>query len=281
MNLKNMLKKSNNKIGVFDSGLGGLTVLKNFLQVLPNYSYIYLGDIARLPYGSKSADRIYQYTCQSLDFLFKKGCKLVIVACNSASAQALRRVQQEYLIKKWPDRKVLGVVRPLAESATLNNNKKVGILGTKATINSQTYSKEIKKLNSLIEVFEQSAPLLVPLIEEGWVKKSVTNKILKSYLRPLKQKKINCLILACTHYPFLFKKIKHIMGIQCKVFDSGKIVADSLKNYLNRHPELKIKKEDKSKLDFYLTDDPKLFKNLGEKFLGQTIENLKQIDLEK
>jgi len=281
MNLKNKLKKSNKAIGVFDSGLGGLTVLKNFLQVLPDYSYIYLGDIARLPYGSKSADRIYQYTCQSLDFLFKKGCKLVIVACNSASSQALRRVQQEYLPKKWPDRKVLGVVRPLAESAALNSNKRVGILGTRATVNSQTYSKEINKLNNSIEVFEKSAPLLVPLIEEGWAKKTVTNKILKSYLRPLKQKKIDCLILACTHYPFLLKKIKHIMGSKCKVFNSGKIVADSLKDYLNRHPELKIEKEDKVNVDFYLTDEPKLFKNLGEKFLGQSMENLKQIDLEQ
>lgn len=281
MNLKNMLKKSNNAIGVFDSGLGGLTVLKNFLQVLPSYSYIYLGDIARLPYGSKSADRIYQYTCQSLDFLFKKNCKLVIVACNSASAQALRKVQQEYLPNNWPDRKVLGVVRPLAEEAALNKYKRVGVLGTKATISSQTYKKEIKKLNKKISVYENSAPLLVPLIEEGWAKKSVCNKILKSYLRPLKQKKVNYLILACTHYPFLLKKIKHLMGSQCHVSDPGKIVANSLKDYLNRHPELKIKQVKNPELKFYLSDQPELFKNLGEKILGQEMKNLKQIDLEK
>ncbi len=281
MNLKNTSIKSNNTIGVFDSGLGGLTVLKSFLQVLPGYSYIYLGDIARLPYGSKSTDRIYQYTCQSLDFLFKKGCQLVIIACNSASAQALRKVQREYLPKKWPDRKVLGVIRPLVESAVLNSNKRVGILGTKATVNSKTYSKEIKKLNTSIEVFEQSAPLLVPLIEEGWAKKSVTNKILKSYLRPLKQKGVNCLILACTHYPFLIKKIRHHMGTQCTVFDSGKIIAESLKAYIKRHSDLKIKTTAKPSQDFYLTDDPELFKNLGEKFLGQAMENLQQIDLDK
>jgi glutamate racemase len=274
-----MLKKSNNAIGVFDSGLGGLTVLKSFLKVLPDYSYIYLGDIARLPYGSKSQERIYQYTCQSLDFLFKKNCQLVIVACNSASAQALRKVQQEYLPKKWPNKKVLGVVRPLVENAILNNYKKIGILGTKATINSKTYSKEILKLDNNLQVFEQAAPLLVPLIEENWIKKSVANKILKSYLRPLKQKQINYLILACTHYPFLFKKIKHIMGKNCLVEDPGKIIANSLKDYLKRHIELKIEKQKNPRLDFFLTDQINLFKNLGEKFLEQKIDNIKKIDL--
>ncbi len=280
MNLKNMLKKSNSAIGVFDSGLGGLTVLKSFLHTLPEYSYIYLGDIARLPYGSKSRERIYQYTCQSLDFLFKNDCQLVIVACNSASAQALRKVQQEYLPKKWPNKKVLGVVRPLVENAVLKNYKKIGVLGTKATINSKTYSKEIAHLNNNIEVFEQSAPLLVPLIEEAWSKKSVTNKILKSYLRPLKQKRVNYLILACTHYPFLLKKIKYLMGKNCLVEDPGKIIANSLKDYLNRHKELKVVKQKKPKLEFFLSDEVSLFKDLGEKFLGQKINNIKQIDLD-
>lgn len=280
MNLKNKLNKSHKKIGVFDSGLGGLTVLKNFLEILPKYSYTYLGDIARLPYGSKSPERIYQYTCQSLDFLFKKNCQLVIVACNTASAQALRKVQQEYLPKFWPNKKVLGVVRPLVEEAALSNNKRVGVLGTKATINSDAYKIEIKKINKQIEVFQNSAPLLVPLIEENWIKKSVSTKVLKSYLRPLKEKKIDCLILACTHYPFLIKKIKHTMGKNCQVPDPGKIVALSLKDYLKRHKELKINKQKTPELEFYLSDQVESFQTLGERFLGKKMKNIKKINLE-
>ncbi len=268
------------RIGVFDSGLGGLTVLKNFLEALPDYSYTYLGDIARLPYGNKSKETIYKYVCQSLDFLFQQGCPLIIIACNTASAQALSRVQQEYLPKKWPTKKVLGVIRPLAEAAALEKTKQVGVIGTRATVRSQTYSQEIKKIKPSIQVTEQAAPLLVPLIEEAWLKKSVTNKILKSYLRPLKMAKIDYLILACTHYPFLLKKTRHLMGSRCQVPDPGKIVADSLKNYLTRHPELKIKKNKNPQLNFFLTDAPDLFKITAEKFLGQEINNLKQISLE-
>lgn len=276
-----MLKKNKDqKIGVFDSGLGGLTVLKNFIKILPNYSYSYLGDIARLPYGNKSKEAIYKYTCQSLDYLFKNNCPLVIIACNTASAQALRKIQQEYLPKKWPNKKVLGVIRPLVEEISDYKVNKVGVIGTKATINSNSYQQEIKKFNNNLTVFQQDAPLLVPLIEENKIKKTYTNKILKSYLRPLKLSRVQYLILACTHYPFLLKKIRKIMGPKCLVPEPGEIIALSLKKYLNRHPELEIKEAKKPELNFFLTDEPKLFINMAEKFLNQKIKNVKQINLE-
>lgn len=199
-------------IGVFDSGVGGLTVLKHFLKDLPEYDYIYLGDNANVPYGNKSAEIIYGYSQKAVDFLYGKGCRLIIFACNSASSQALRRVQQEYLPNKYPDLKVLGVIRPISEKvASFKNISKVGIIGTKATIFSQAYDKEIFNFNPAVKIFSQATPLLVPLIEENWFKKPEAKMILKKYLRPLKNKQIQALILACTHYPFLINDMKKIM----------------------------------------------------------------------
>ncbi len=273
-----MLKNSNNLIGVFDSGLGGLSVLKKFLSDLPGYSYIYLGDNARVPYGNKSPETIYNYTIQAVDFLFRQNCHLVIVACNTASAQALRRVQQEWLPAHYPNRRVLGVIKPLAEAAAKENFKKIGVIGTKATINSGAYSREIKDLNSKIKIYSQAAPLLVPLIEEGRLNKPETKLILKSYLAPLQSKKIEALILACTHYPYLENQIKKILGKKVAVPDTGKIVASSLKDYLKRHRELKITKS-KTSATFYTTDNPMMFKSLAEKFLNQKIKTVRQIEL--
>lgn len=273
-----MLKASNNLIGVFDSGLGGLSVLKNFLNDVPGYHYLYLGDTARVPYGNKSPETIYEYTIEAVDFLFKHGCHLVIIACNTASAQALRKLQQEWLPNHYPDRRVLGVIKPLAEAAANLNFKKIGIIGTKATINSQTYPKEIKELNSQVQIYGQAAPLLVPLIEDGRLNNLETKLILKSYLAPLQKKKIDSLILACTHYPYLEKEIKKIVGKNVVVPDTGKIIAASLKNYLKRHLELKIVKA-KTSSDFFTTDNPIMFKELAEKFLAKKIKTVKQIEL--
>jgi len=273
-----MLKSSNNLIGVFDSGLGGLSVLKKFLSNVPGYSYIYLGDNARVPYGNKSPETIYNYTVEAVDFLFKQNCHLVIIACNTASAQALRKLQQEWLPKHYPNRRVLGVIKPLAEAAANNNFKKIGIIGTTATINSETYPKEIHELNSKLKVYGQAAPLLVPLIEDGRINNPETKLILESYLKPLQVKKIDSLILACTHYPHLEKEIKKILGENVVVPDTGKIIAASLTDYLIRHKELKITKT-KTTCDFYTTDNPKMFKDLAEKFLGQKIKKVQQIEL--
>ena len=272
--------KAKNIIGVFDSGLGGLTVFKYFLSDLPEYNYIYLGDNARLPYGTKSQETIYEYTREAVEFLFKQGCNLVIIACNTASSQALRKIQQEYLPKHYPDRRVLGVIRPLVE-AVVNNKKykRVGILGTKATVNSRAYEIELKKLNPGLEVLQQSAPLLVPLIEEGWSKRPETKMILKKYLHPLKTKQIETLILACTHYPYLYNDIKKIMGRKINVPHPGEIVAASLKKYLARHGELALSGVDKPTRQYYTTDNPELFQALGEKFLEHKISKLTQANI--
>jgi len=273
-------KSPTNVIGVFDSGLGGLTILRHFLQDLPGYNYLYLGDNARLPYGEKSQETIYNYTKEAMDFLFSSGCNLVIVACNTASAQALRRLQQEYLPAHYPERRILGVIRPLVEAASKNpKTKTIGIIGTRATINSQAYSSEIKKLNPDIKVVESAAPLLVPLIEEGWANKPETRMILKKYLHPLKTKQIQTLILGCTHYPFLYQAIKKIMGRRISVPQPGETIAASLKDYLARHKELGLSEITAPTRHYYTTDDPQLFRDLGEKFLGQKITNLAQVKI--
>jgi len=274
------MSEHNNAIGVFDSGLGGLTVLKYFLRDLPGYNYIYLGDNARLPYGEKSQETIYEYTREAVDFLFKAGCQLIIIACNTASSQALRRLQHEYLPQNYPHRRILGVIRPLVEAAVKNDKiKTVGIIGTKATITSQAYKLELKKLKPELKIEQHSTPLLVPLIEEGWAKKPEAKMILKKYLRPLKTKQIDALILGCTHYPFLHQEIDQIMGRRIFVPQPGEIIAARLKDYLDRHHELGLKTVKNPQYKFYTTDDPNLFRNLGEKFLGRKIETLKQIKI--
>ena len=273
-------------LGIFDSGLGGLTILKSILGSevckprLRYYNYIYLGDNARMPYGNKSQEVIYGYTKEAVDFLFSQGCKLIIIACNSASSKALRKIQQEYLPSKYPAKKVLGVIRPLVEEVVKNNKiRRIGILGTRATVESGAYLAELHNLKPNLEIFQQIAPLLVPSIEEGWIKKPETKMILKKYLRPLKTKQAQILIPACTHYPFLLKDIERIMTKKCIVLNPGEIVAKSLADYLERHPELDIKPVSRPTVRFYTTDDTIKFKRLGEKFLRQTINDIKKITL--
>ena len=272
-------------IGIFDSGCGGLTILKRFLDSdmstcrLQQYDYIYLGDNARAPYGSKSQDAIYGYTKQAVDFLFKNGCRLIIVACNTASAEALKKVQQEWLVKNNHGGRVLGVVVPVVEEAVEIEGGRIGVIGTKATIESEVYNIELKKLKKDIEIYSHACPLLVPLVEEGWIKKAETKMILKKYLRPLKEKRIDTLILGCTHYSFLIDSIKRIMGKNCQVLDSPKIVAKKLKNYLERHPEIESKLSKNKKRIYYTTDDPQRFKQFSNKFFGEDIKEVKRVEL--
>jgi len=267
-------------IGVFDSGFGGLTVLKEFLRVLPDYDYIYLGDNARAPYGNKSDEAIYDYTKQAVDFLFKQNCELIIIACHTASAKALRRIQQEYLLEKHPGKRVLGVVAPIVEEAVkLSRFHRLGVIGTTATINSGVYKKELEKLRNDLEIFQAACPLLVPLVEEGWVGKPEARMILKKYLRPLKVKRIDTLILGCTHYPLMIKDIKRIMGANVKIIDPAVMAADKLVDYLKRHEEIEKKLEKNGKLVFYTTDDVNKFKELGGKFLGRQISDAKKVTL--
>jgi len=260
------------KVGIFDSGLGGLIILKELIKKLPQYDYIYLGDNARTPYGNRSQEVIYQFAKQAVDFLFKQDCQLVILACNTASSEALRKIQQEWLPQNFPDRRVLGVIRPVVEDAVKVAKKKIGVIGTKSTINSQAYIREIAKLNPQLEVLQQATPLLVPLVEEGWQKSDITKKVLRKYLKPFKNAKIDTLILGCTHYPILLKEIQGVMGKSVKVLNSGEIVAESLADYLQRHSELESKLDKNSQYKFQVTDLSPHYQQLGEKWFGSGIK---------
>ena len=277
-------------IGVFDSGFGGLTVLRALLNKLPDYDYCYLGDNARAPYGNKSDELIYSYTIEALDFLFHQGAQLIIIACNTSSARALRKVQQNYLPSNYPDKKVLGVIIPVAEEALRHSRfGRVGVIGTKATISSQAYEVELKKQldkkkNKNLFNFSQkdlnisvtACPLLVPLVEEGWLNNPLTKKIIRYYLRPLKRKKIDTLILGCTHYPLLLKDISGIMGKNVKIVNPAETVAEKLVDYLRRRGEIEKRLGKNKKLIFYATDDVGKFRELGRKFLGKEIGEVKK-----
>jgi len=264
-------------IGVFDSGFGGLTVLKEFLKVLPDYDYIYLGDNVRAPYGNKSDEVIYNYTRQAVDFLFKQGCEIVILACNTASAKALRKIQHDYLPKFYPNKRVLGIVVPAVETAVrLSRGHKLGVIGTTVTINSGVYKKELEKLRNDLKIFQQACPLLVPLIEEGWAHKPEGKMILKKYLRFLKIRQIDTLILGCTHYPSLIKDIIRMMGKNVKIINPAFVTAEKLADYLFRHKEIEKKLSKNQKLVFYTTDDINKFREMGRKILDREVREVKR-----
>lgn len=257
-------------IGVFDSGYGGLTVLKDLLKELPQYDYLYLGDNARTPYGNRSPEVLMQFSEQAVEYLFAQGCTVIIIACNTAST-VLRHLQEKYLRgPKVTDRKILGVIRPIAEEAVrVTKNLQVGVVGTRGTIGSKSYETELQHLNPKIKVFGQACPLLVPLVEEHWHEKPEARMILKKYLRPLKACNIDTLILGCTHYPFFYQDFCRFMGKNVRVLKTGEIVAQSLKDYLVRHPEIESKLTKKGQRMFHTTDAAERFKKLGSEFLGQ------------
>lgn len=258
-------------IGIFDSGIGGLTVLKEIIKTLPQYNYIYLADTARAPYGGHSQATVTRFTQQAVNWLFNQGCPLVILACHTASSQALRELQQRWLPTQNNNKRILGVVRPLAEAAAVSNGR-VGVLATRATVESQAFIHEITKLNPKLEVIQQMAPLLVPLIEEGWLKDSVTKKILKVYLRPLKDFNIKTLILGCTHYPHLLPMIKPIMGPRINIIEAGPVVAAKLTDYLHRHPEIEQQLIKDGSVRFITTDDPQRFAKQSQGWWNKPIK---------
>ncbi len=266
-------------IGIFDSGIGGLTVVKEVFKQLPEYQILYLGDTARLPYGSRSRELIYRFTEQAVDYLFKQGCQLVIIACNTASAEALRKIQQEWLPANYPDRKVLGVIRPVAEvAASTSRFGRIGVVGTRGTVNSGVYEKELKAQSNKIKVFQQSCPLLVPLIEEGWQKRQETIRIMRYYLRPLKYSLIDTLILGCTHYPIMFNEFQGICKKRIQVLDSSKIIAEKLKDYLLRHPKIEKKLNKGENHRFLVTDLTDVFEKNAINWLNRKIR-LEKVEL--
>ncbi|HCW32423.1 MAG: glutamate racemase, glutamate racemase [Candidatus Peregrinibacteria bacterium GW2011_GWE2_39_6] len=270
-------------IGIFDSGYGGLTVLKALASKLPQYKYLYLGDSARAPYGGHDKETILTYSRQAVDFLFGRGVRLIIMACNTVSAVALRQLQEDYLRQpQITDKKILGVIFPLAEKAVkISKNGNFGIVGTRATINSEAYNHELKKLRPGSKIYAQACPLLVPFIEEGWEQKPEAKMILRKYLRPLKSCHIDTLILGCTHYPLMQKQFRQVMNKQVAIPDTGLVVASSLENYLKRHPEIEkiLTQNLQGKIHFMTTGDVDKFKNLGSRFFGKPITEVEKVQM--
>lgn len=268
------------KIGVFDSGYGGLTILDGIIKKMPNYSYIYLGDNFRAPYGGLTQEQVFNYTCQAINFLFKKNCNIVIIACNTVSAKALRKIQHKY-IDINSDKRVLGVVVPLLEEVeelAVNEDNKVGVLGTKATINSKVFQKEIKKRLRKVKVFSKSCPLLVPMIELGQIETKKINETLKKYTNNLVKKNLNILVLGCTHFHYLEKEVKRIFSNKVKIIKTPEIVALKLKKYLDSHQEIKKKISTVSSLAFFTTGDEKNFEEFYKNNFGKSIR-VKKIKL--
>lgn len=261
------------KIGIFDSGLGGLSILREIIRVLPDYDYIYLGDNARLPYGGRSKNLIYQFTKNAVKFLLKKNCNLVILACNTASSTSLQRIQQEFLTKYYPGRRVLGVIKPAIEALSRTKPHLVGVIGTYATVQSTSFVKEIKKIQAKTQVFQQACPLLVPIIEEGEIDWIGLNMILEKYLKPLKTKEIDVLILGCTHYGLIVDKIRSVIGKKVKIISEGKETATKLKDYLKKHPEIENKLSKEKSREFYVTDLNLRYQKMARTFLGKNFKD--------
>lgn len=267
-------------IGIFDSGYGGLTVLREIVNELPAYNYTYLGDNARAPYGPRSFETVYKYTLQAVNWLFEKGCPIIILACNTASAKALRTIQQNDLPKIAPEKRVLGVIRPVSEivgNYSLSNQ--IGIFGTSGTINSNSYILEIEKFFPHIQVFQEACPMWVPLIENNEHESDGADYFVKKHINSLLQKnaRIDTLVLGCTHYPLLRKKIESYLPDKIKIISQGEIVAKSFVDYLKRHPEIENKCAKNGKIDFYTTENPDIFNGPAGLFFGKEINAVRAI----
>ena len=263
-------------IGIFDSGFGGLTVFRSIVQQLPENDFIYLGDNARAPYGNRSFETVHEYTLQCVQWFFNQGCPLVILACNTASAKALRSIQQNDLPKIDDQKRVLGVIRPTAEViGNFSTSKSVGILGTKGTILSNSYPIEIEHFFPEIKVSQQACPMWVPLIENGEHQSSGAHYFIEKNICELMAQDINIdtILLACTHYPLIQEQIKQFLPNHIQVISQGDIVAHSLVDYLQRHPEMNQLLTKNKSVNFYTTDDTASFDTQGSIFFGSPIHS--------
>lgn len=274
-NIKKMAQKRNHPIGIFDSGYGGLTVLREIRKILPQYDYIYLGDNARTPYGTRSFELVYEYTLEAVKKLFELGCELVILACNTASAKALRSIQQNDLPKIDQTKRVLGVIRPSVEEVVLlTRNKHVGILGTSGTVSSQSYLLEIDKLsNSQLKITQEACPMWVPIVENNEIGTPGANYFIEKNLQNLLQNdaSIDTIVLGCTHYPLLISSIKKYVDKHITIVDQGPIVAKKLENYLFRHPEIEIACSLNQTIQYYTTEQAKNFNEKASIFLKEEV----------
>lgn len=258
-------------IGIFDSGFGGLTVFKDIEQLLPHYDYLYLGDNARAPYGDRSFEQVYQFTLQCVAWFFERGCNLVILACNTASAKALRTIQQNDL-HRWPGKKVLGIIRPTAEVlGSFTNTGRVGVLGTRGTVASESYLLEAAKFFPELRITQVACPEWVQLVEDGKYQSPEADFTVQKHLSTLLQTDpaIDTVLLACTHYPLLQQKIRQHLPAEVKILSQGPLVAESLQHYLARHPELFCSQN--AGRQFFTTGDAEGFNQLGSVFLGRPL----------
>ncbi|PCJ97270.1 MAG: glutamate racemase [Zetaproteobacteria bacterium] len=259
------------KLGIFDSGLGGLLIAKSIREYLPDIDIIYFGDTLHLPYGNRSKETIYEYSKRGVEFLFAQDCNLIITACNTISASALRTLQQDYLpTSQYSDRRILGVVVPTLECARDDGYKRLGLIATNYTVHSNVYEDELQKLEQGIQIFQTQTPLLVPLIEhEGmpWVP-----SVLEHYLHPLLSNDIECLILGCTHYPFLKDEIRRIIGAGIALLTQDEIIPQKLNEYLGRHPELADKITRRGRAEFLVSDITDSYKKTAYKIYGEVID---------
>ncbi len=258
-------------IGVFDSGIGGLTVLHQIIETLPRENTVYLGDTARAPYGTKSVETVLRYSFENSQFLVDKGVKVVVVACNTSTAIALDRLQEQLTIP------VVGVIEPGVRRAVKSTkNKRVGVVGTEATIQSGAYTRALKAADAKIEVYSRACPLFVPLVEEGWTDNTVVEMTVRAYLGSLKQSGIDTLILGCTHYPLLKKAIRKFMGGAVRLVDSAEETAKEVEQVL-KHAAL-ARKAGKGGHSFFVTDAPDRFIKVGRRFLGEKVESAVRIE---
>ena len=268
--IKDMEPGPEHSIGIFDSGIGGLTVVRQMVEKLPNESLIYFGDTARVPYGTKSDRAVREFAWEDSLFLLGHGVKMIVVACNTASAVALGELNHFLRIP------VIGVIEPGAKAATnITKNKRVGVIGTQATIDSKAYEKEIHRIDPEIEVITASCPLFVPLAEEGWLATSITKQVARTYLNKFKKKNIDTLILGCTHYPLLKKVIKEAVGKNITLVDSATETARKVGDLLGG--SLKSAKKISGEHKFFVSDEPASFIKVGQRFLGRKIKFVKKV----
>ena len=271
MNLENRQKP----IGIFDSGIGGLTVVKRLAATLPNENIIYFGDTARVPYGSKSNATVIEYSIQNTKLLLGKNVKAVIVACNTASSIAIPKLKEHFNIP------IIGMIEPGAKMALQRTkNKKIGVIGTRATTGNLAYSSELKRIDSSIHVIEKPCPLFVPLAEEGWTDHKATYEIAEEYLKEIREDGIDTLVLGCTHYPILSNVIQEVIGQNVKLIDSGVASAELIKEKLQKL-DLLTNSNGPGWREFYVSDIQVKFKEIAELFLGKEIDHVHKVDLEE
>ncbi|HYY24980.1 MAG TPA: glutamate racemase [Candidatus Udaeobacter sp.] len=258
-------------IGLFDSGIGGLTVLQKIIELLPKENTVYLGDTARAPYGTKSVETVLRYSFENSEFLVEKDVKLVVVACNTSTAIALDR------LKSSLDIPVIGVIESgVRKALERSRNKKIGVIGTEATIQSGAYTKALRAKDVKVEVYSRACPLFVPLVEEGWTDNDVVEMTVKAYLGSLKQSGIDTLILGCTHYPLLKKAIRKLMGDAVYLVDSAEEIANEVSTVLKK--ESLVRKNGKGSHSFFVTDAPDRFVKVGQRFLGEKVQSAVRIE---